>query len=508
MIAVWMLYCMGIGLAFVVVGHALEKGLHFAGRPTRWAWVVALVGAYAVPLAGWLRPDAFETFAAPIPIESSANQSTFTSSSTSTILDHPPPRPFSLTDLDVPLRWGWGAGSVLMLLALGIAATRLVSARRRWRQEAIDGRVVLVSRNVGPAVVGVWSPRVVLPEWALRLPASDRELMLAHEEQHLRAADPALLACGFVLVLLAPWNLALWWQWRRLRLAVEMDCDARVLAEGRSAPAYGELLLHVGRRRSTPLIGAAAFGEPASFLESRIRRMVTGMPRWRWAGAFVALVVATGALVGACETPLPVASDRRSAGSVAQPLDSARAIAIAVDNLCGGEFSLRDATCFVRGQQRTGDGYVVVLDRRPPAGNDRLRVELVGSGDNVWLKARPLAPAPVVSPNHDAESVSTDPYVFPKVADLEAAARRYHPEMFAGPQKANSAIALVFDSQRRLLGHAAGIREVGDDGCDAVVTRLVPAFAGTRFAASGCAELTSSGGPIVYWRTQRLAGSH
>src|SRR5262249_58279568 len=26
-----------------------------------------------------------------------------------------------------------------------------------------------------------------------------------------------------------PWNVALWWQRSRLRLAVEMDCDARVL---------------------------------------------------------------------------------------------------------------------------------------------------------------------------------------------------------------------------------------------------------------------------------------
>ena len=321
MIAVWMLYCLGIGLAFVVVGHALERGLHLAGRPTRWAWVVALVGSYLVPVAAWVRPDAFATFPLPISsaIASAPNVSTAASSTTSTILDQPPARSFSLTDLDAPLRWGWGAGSVLMLGALVIAAARLVSARRRWRREAVDGRVVLVSRNVGPAVVGVWSPRVVLPEWALSLPASDRELMLAHEEQHVRGADPALLACGFVLVLLAPWNLALWWQWRRLRLAVEMDCDARVLAEGRSAPAYGELLLHVGRRRSTQLVGAAAFGEPASFLESRIRRMLSGMPRWRWVGALAALVVAVGALVGACETPRPVGPARHLVEAPATP---------------------------------------------------------------------------------------------------------------------------------------------------------------------------------------------
>ena len=59
MIAVWMLYCVGIGLAFVVVGYALEKGLHLAGVATRWAWLVALVGSGALPAAAWLRPNAF-----------------------------------------------------------------------------------------------------------------------------------------------------------------------------------------------------------------------------------------------------------------------------------------------------------------------------------------------------------------------------------------------------------------------------------------------------------------
>lgn len=320
MIAVWMLYCIGIGLAFVVVGHALEKGLHLAGRPTRWAWVVALVGSYLVPVAAWVRPEAFATFPAPIPVavESSGPSSLQASSTTSTILDQPA-SPFSLSDLDVPLRWGWGLASVAMLFVLAVAVARLVSQRRRWRQAAVDGRLVFVSSNMGPAVVGVWGPRVVLPEWALALPAHDRELMLAHEEQHVRASDPVLLAAGFLAVLLAPWNLALWWQWRRLRLAVEMDCDARVLAQGRSAPAYGELLLEVGRRRATHLLGAAALGEPASFLESRIRRMLSGVPRWRWAGVTVALVVTAAAIIGACEAPRPVGPRDESQTQAATP---------------------------------------------------------------------------------------------------------------------------------------------------------------------------------------------
>src|SRR5439155_385249 len=319
-----MLYCVGIGLAFVVVGHALERGLHFAGRPTRWGWIIALLGSFVVPIAAWLRPDAFSTFVAPIspPMESSGASSLPPTSTTSTILPQPSSQPFSLTDLDTPLRWGWGLASIALLLVLGVATTRLVSMQRRWRRAAVDGRHVLVSPNVGPAVVGVWSPRVVLPEWALQLPERERELMLVHEEQHVRAADPALIAMGFALVLIAPWNVALWWQWRRLHLAVEMDCDARVLSQGRSAPAYGELLLEVGRRRATHLLGAAALGEPASFLELRIRRMLRRTPKWRWAGAVVALVVATGAMVGACETPRPVAPQGTTIDDQLRILDS------------------------------------------------------------------------------------------------------------------------------------------------------------------------------------------
>ncbi len=307
MIAVGMLYCLGIGLAFVVVGHALERALHFAGRPTRFAWVVAIGGSYLVPVAAWLRPEAFSTFAVPVPAVAPAlpNSSTSITSMPSSVIGQAPAA-FSIYDLDRPLTWGWGLASLTMMVLLGVAVARLVSQRRRWRPATIDGRDVLVSTDVGPVVVGLWSPRVVLPEWALELSERERELMLAHEDEHVHAADPALLAAALVAVLVAPWNLALWWQSRRLRLAVEMDCDARVLAQGRSAPAYGQLLLRVGRRRSRQMVGVAAFGEPVSFLESRIRRMLAAMPPWRWLGAAAAGAVAAGAIIGACEAPRPL----------------------------------------------------------------------------------------------------------------------------------------------------------------------------------------------------------
>jgi BlaR1 peptidase M56 len=323
MIAAWMLYCVAIGLALAVVGVALERGLHLAGRPTRWAWVVALAGSFVIPAAAWLRPEAFTSVAVPVPPIAVAEPATVVAPLPGAAALPAASAPtFSLGDLDGALRWGWGVSSVVLLCILGTAALRLAVLRKRWRVSRVDGRPVLVSDNVGPAVAGLWRPEVVVPGWALALGQPQRRLMLSHEEEHVRAADPWLLVCGAAALVLMPWNPALWWQVRRLRLAVEMDCDARVLARGGTPPEYGELLLQVGRRRSVLALGAPALSEPSSFLERRIRRMATTLPRWRWAGATVALAVATAAVIGACETPRPVAPDPEGVTALLARLDS------------------------------------------------------------------------------------------------------------------------------------------------------------------------------------------
>src|SRR5438128_707012 len=305
MIAAWMLYCIAIAVLFVVVGEALERTLHLAGRATRWAWVAALAGSYLVPAAAWLRPNAFG--ALPVPVERPVVAGPITSQHAGGAVPLPT-RSVSLGDLDVPLGWAW---------RLSAAALRLAALRRGWRGATVDGRAVLVSDNVGPAVAGLWRSRIVLPDWALQLGEGERRLMLAHEDEHVRARDPWLLVAAAAAVVLAPWNPALWWQVRRLCLAVEMDCDARVLARCGDAPAYGALLLRVGRRRARLPLGAPALGEPASFLARRIRRMVTALPRWRWAGATAAGMVAAGAIFAACEAPRPVGPKAASDPSAA-----------------------------------------------------------------------------------------------------------------------------------------------------------------------------------------------
>ena len=324
MIAAWMLYCIAIAVLFVVVGEALERALHLAGRATRWAWVAALAGSYLVPAAALLRPSAFAALPVPLaqPAGLAASAGPLDSGPVGGVLPSPT-RSFSLGDLDAVLTWAWGLSSAALLLSLGAAALRLAALRRGWRGATVDGRAVLVSDNVGPAVAGLWRSRIVLPDWALQLGEGERRLMLAHEDEHVRARDPWLLVTAAAAVVLAPWNPALWWQVRRLCLAVEMDCDARVLARCGDAPAYGALLLRVGRRRARLPVGAPALGEPASFLGRRIRRMVTALPRWRWAGATAATLVAAAVILAACEAPRPVGRKAASEPSaVATPAPS------------------------------------------------------------------------------------------------------------------------------------------------------------------------------------------
>jgi beta-lactamase regulating signal transducer with metallopeptidase domain len=79
-------------------------------------------------------------------------------------------------------------------------------------------------------------------------------------------------------LILTPWNLALWWQLRRLRLAVEMDCDNRVVSALGNAPAYGALLLRVAEATSRgPRLQPALLGGMGS-LETRLRLLLAPEP--------------------------------------------------------------------------------------------------------------------------------------------------------------------------------------------------------------------------------------
>ena len=355
MIAGWMLHAAAVGLLLSGGALALERALRACALPTRWAWVGATVLTLAVPAAGLLPREE-----PPAPARTAAAPPAGERMSLGDLpLRTPAPPRLDLAALDRPLGLAWGAGSAATLLAL--LGMGLVLRRRRagWRAARVDGVPVLLSRDTGPAVVGLFRSRIVLPEWAAASDPELRDLMLAHELEHLRAGDVRLLAAALAALVLAPWNPALWWQLRRLRLAVEVDCDARVLRRRGDVRAYGALLLEVGRRAGRRPLAAAAMSEPISFLERRIRIMTMPRersPRLRAAG-FGALTLAL--VAAACETPAP--------GPLAPvPVERVYSAADAPAGLGAAKLSMREAVArhfpevLTRGTQGRGIAFFVV----------------------------------------------------------------------------------------------------------------------------------------------------
>jgi beta-lactamase regulating signal transducer with metallopeptidase domain len=132
-------------------------------------------------------------------------------------------------------------------------------------------------------------------------------MMLRHEQEHLAAGDQRLSLFGLAIVALMPWNPALWYMAHRARMAIELDCDQRVVGSGAvDLRSYGALLIAVGRRRMAAPLGSAAFSRPRSSLARRIDHMTLPArrhPRWRsiLAGAGLAMV-----LLAAWMLPQPV----------------------------------------------------------------------------------------------------------------------------------------------------------------------------------------------------------
>jgi hypothetical protein len=295
MIAAFMLHAIMVAACCVPAGWAAEHALASMGKPRRLAWILVMLISVAIPVATQLagRSERIPTPAqpgTPAPVDL--------------------PHANYIDDLvrlpEVPPAWTrdrsigglWACMSLSVLAFYAIAASRLSRSARGWSRHG--GRAdVLVARDIGPAVVGLLHPRVVLPQWLAAAPDNIRRLVLEHERQHIAARDPLLLAAALLLIALLPWNLPLLWQLNRLRLALELDCDARVLAADVDPVDYGEALLLVNQRNSAAPAGALALIQRPSQLERRIRIMTANTQRFRRPIAALAMAFAAACLFAA-----------------------------------------------------------------------------------------------------------------------------------------------------------------------------------------------------------------
>lgn len=144
------------------------------------------------------------------------------------------------------------SGMLLTLWLLGALAAALlfVHAHRRYGASlgslAAHGDAFMASTSAqGPALLGLWRPRIVLPaDFRRRYSADEQALIITHERRHAERGDPmvnafiALLQCTFWFNPLMHLAAA------RCRFDQELACDADVMARhAGKASAYAAAML-------------------------------------------------------------------------------------------------------------------------------------------------------------------------------------------------------------------------------------------------------------------------
>jgi len=305
----WMLYSIVVSLLMGLAALALERSAQIQKRPARWLWATCMVASLAIPfipskvsvqIPEPMHADRAASSEAPPPPQTTAIE---TSRFTLPIIgaDQVP----SSRGVSTLLDWTWRMTSMALALAILASSAHLSWRRRRWGRGFMAGTAVYISDDSGPAVVGLLRPHIVVPRWLTTLSPDEQELVIAHERSHLVAYDTQLLTIAVCLVACMPWNLMLWWQLRRLRLAIEVDCDARVLGLGYPVARYSETLITVGERQAASFAMTTARYGSKSFLEQRIRNMLRKKTRQAQLSALALACLGFGLAVSAAQVAPP-----------------------------------------------------------------------------------------------------------------------------------------------------------------------------------------------------------
>ncbi|MEX1256703.1 MAG: M56 family metallopeptidase [Gemmatimonadota bacterium] len=486
----WMVYALVVSLLVGGAAWSLDRGLALQRAPTRWIWLASLLLSIGVPLGGALFPspsqgEALAESGLPATVSGASgvelggalgSESEFLNAGPLLFLSRLGERVTeALRDGQALLPAGekvqrgvaaaWITGSLAMAIVLLLAGATTTRRKRQWSVRRIRGRKVRVSPRMGPAVIGVVRPEIVLPAWAEWANPQELDLMLAHEEEHLRAGDPRLLALALLPLVLMPWNPSLWWQFRRLRDAVEVDCDRRVLARGAPAAKYGRLLLHLGSVRCREAVLSPAFAGSSSLLERRLKAMQKKSRRIGVPLSILAGVIAVGLVAVACEADAPAIEEEVSAAAQDPPRSS-------------GTDPLPDRETGVAPSEAVGDSPVAADQPRtpqltPPAAYDSVfRSEFrdvpVSELEAEAAAAR-MRDAPAFTPFEVAPQLRNAPSV-QRILESE------YPAMLRDAGVGGTVIVHFFIDETGAVGNAAIHESSGQAQLDAAALRAAREF--------------------------------
>ena len=207
----------------------------------------------------------------------------------------------------------WCSGVVIALLSAVFAqqryrnrlrgATSMTNVSSRWPV------LRATSADVGPALVGAWRTRIVLPvDFERRYDAIEQALIFAHEATHARRRDGWWCLLAQIVVAMFWFHPLAWWALGALRHDQELACDAAVLREhGAQRRSYANAMLKTQSALFALPVGCP--WSPRHPLTERIAMLKSPLPGRlrRSVGMIVGLTVAS-AVAGAVYAASAVAS--------------------------------------------------------------------------------------------------------------------------------------------------------------------------------------------------------
>jgi uncharacterized protein (TIGR03435 family) len=156
-----------------------------------------------------------------------------------------------------------GAGTLLLRLAIGtVRARRLTSAACS-----------------APVTVGLFRPRIILPESAGGWPQAQLDAVMTHEREHARRRDPLFQWLALFNRAAFWFHPLAWWIERRLAALAEEACDAAVIEGGCDPREYSMCLLEMARavERAGTRVNVVAMAMPGVYLPGRIKNIIAGV---------------------------------------------------------------------------------------------------------------------------------------------------------------------------------------------------------------------------------------
>ncbi len=209
-----------------------------------------------------------------------------------------------------PIHWTlvltviWLIGVVVSLGLVAWRQMRFLNQLGGLSSDADDPRLYRARRpGGGPALVGVFLPRIVVPaDFEALYDAQEREVMIAHEVAHRRRGDSRVNALVVLTQCLAWYNPLVQLGARALRIDQELACDQAVMVRRPAARRlYAEVLLKSQLAQMDLPLGCYWPARAERPLKTRLA-LLASPPKGRMtrvAGAGLAGLMALGAGVAA-----------------------------------------------------------------------------------------------------------------------------------------------------------------------------------------------------------------